>query len=83
VDFHKSLGLRDPISRRTLARWRTFWREELSENSPFMRRVRARGRLPVDTAPGNSPKGILDALGFPEESAWIQALRVFCEVHKN
>lgn len=79
LDFHKSLGLNDLIARRTLARWRDFWRNELSEESIFMRQVRASGRLPVGTSPGYTPKGILHALGFPKEEAWIQALKLFTQ----
>lgn len=79
IDFHQFLGLSPPIPRRTLVRWRNFWRDQLAENSPFIRRARAHGTLPIPQ-PGESPKGILEAFGFPNFKSWMPALKFFTRV---
>jgi hypothetical protein len=78
VDFYKALGLKNPIARRTLARWRNLWRERLSEGSSFMRWARAQGNLPIPQ-PGQSPGAILTVFGFPDPSSWIPALKFFTQ----
>lgn len=77
IDFYKDIGLSSPICRRTLSRWKAFWRATLAETSSFMRELRARGLLPPEFQPSPSPRGILAALGFPAERSWIPALKLF------
>jgi hypothetical protein len=79
VDFHNDIGLSSPLCHRTLSRWKSFWRENLADISPFMRWVRAHGLLPPSFMPTESPRGILGAIGFPGESSWIPALKLFTQ----
>ncbi|MGK5084883.1 hypothetical protein WDW37_16465 [Bdellovibrionota bacterium FG-1] len=74
LEFRDLLGFEPEICRRTLGRWREFWRQHLAEGSPFMRWARAQGRLPV-AQPGECPKAILLAFGFPAEESWLPALK--------
>ena len=78
ADFYNRLMLREAIPRRTLTRWRSFWKSELSESSSFMRWARARGILPIAQA-GESPRNILMAFGFPGVESLIPALRFFTQ----
>ena len=64
LDFCRQLGLSRQIARQTLARWRNFWQERLSETSPFMKW--ARGFLPPGWGCGKSPARFLEPFGFPE-----------------
>ena len=76
LDFHKSLGL--AISPRTLARWRQFWKDRLTESSPFMRRARSRGLLQIPNV-GSTPKAILAVFGFPDPASILPALKFFTQ----
>jgi hypothetical protein len=78
LEFRKELGYEKEICRRTIGRWRTFWKESLAECSPFVRRARAQSRLLV-SPPGESPRAILLAFGFPLPSSWLAALRFFTQ----
>jgi hypothetical protein len=75
LDFSKALGLRTSMGRRTLSRWRQFWRERLNEGHPFMRW--ARGELSPGTPGADRPGPLLFAFGFPDPRSWIPLLRFF------
>lgn len=75
LDFCKELGLAREIGRRTLSRWRQFWRSRLNESHSFMRF--ARGELPPGTPEADRPGPLLPAFGFPDPSSWIPVLRFF------
>ena len=75
LDFSRELGLVRAVSRRTLGRWRQFWRERLSETQPFMRWARA--GLPPGTPPTDRPGPLVPCFGFPAPEAWIPVLRFF------
>jgi len=75
LDFGRELGLERAIARRTLARFRQFWRERLLENNPFMRW--ARGQLPPGTPGTVLPGALLSSFGFPSLDSWIPVLRFF------
>ena len=77
LDFCAELGLSHVIARQTLARWRSFWREMLEEENPFMRRARA--VLMPGTASCESPAGLLTLFGFPIRESWIPVLKFFCD----
>jgi hypothetical protein len=75
LEFAAELGLEAAICRRTLARWREYWRERLGEAHPFMRA--ARGVLPPGTSPTQLPGPLLPCFGFPSVSSFIPILRFF------
>jgi hypothetical protein len=75
LEFAAELGLEAAICRRTLARWRTYWRERLDEAHAFMRA--ARGVLPPGTPPAQLPGALLAGFGFPAVSSFIPILRLF------
>lgn len=75
TDFCKKLGLSQRIARQTLARWRSFWKDRLSEGSPFMRFARA--FLPVGASAGETPASLLPAFGFPKQESWTPILKFF------
>lgn len=75
LDFAAELGLSRVIARRTITRWRQFWRDRLCESHPFMRL--ARGELPPGTPASARPGALLPVFGFPDCSAWIPVLRFF------
>lgn len=79
IDFYKDIGLSYRICRRTLSRWRGLWKDLLAECSPFLRWIRAQGLLPPGCKIGESPRGILGAIGFPAEPSWIPALKLFSQ----
>jgi len=78
-EFRTVLGYRPEIARQTLARWQNFWREQLLESSPFMRRARALGLLPPAIGDSPSLSAILRAFGFPDPESWIPCLRFFTQ----
>lgn len=73
VDFCRDLGLKGQIARQTIARWRTFWREYLSEAHPFMRRLR--GFLPPGAVILSSPVSVLGHFGFPAGDSLVRILK--------
>jgi len=77
LDFCKEFGLKGQVARQTIARWRLFWREQLSEASPFL--MWARGALPPGTPVANSPGILLNHFGFPSQESWPPILRFFTE----
>lgn len=77
LDFYAQLGLCCQISRQTLARWKRFWKECLSESGAFMRW--ARGFLPVGWPSGDSPGRLVSAFGFPSPDARISILKFFSQ----
>jgi hypothetical protein len=75
LDYLKELGLYGQISCQTLARWKNFWRDRFSEQSPFM--LKARSFLPPGLPGCDRPGGFLSVFKFPEESSWIPILKFF------
>lgn len=75
LEFGAELGLASAICRRTLSRWRSFWRERLDESHPFMRAARA--VLAPGTPPTPLPGALLPGFGFPESASFIPILRFF------
>lgn len=75
INFYTSMGLRSPIARRTIARWRSFWRERLHEEHPFMRN--ARSFLPPGLQVGTDPMALLCLFKFPEKNSLVPILKFF------
>ena len=75
LEFGRDLGLAKIVTRRTLTRWRQFWRGQLSETSAFMRW--ARGQLPPGAQPTALPGALLTHFGFPATASWVLVLRFF------
>jgi hypothetical protein len=75
LEFAAELGLEAAICRRTLARWREYWRERLDEAHAFMRA--ARGLIPPGHPPAQLPGALLPCFGFPAVSSFIPILRFF------
>lgn len=75
LNYLKELGLQDKILKQTLARWKSFWRIQLSEQGPFMRK--ARSFLPPALGECTLPGDILPYFKFPEKNSWIQILKFF------
>jgi hypothetical protein len=77
VDFCKELGLQGKIARQTIARWKTFWKAQLSEGSPFLQW--ARGMLPPGTQITDRPESLLSHFGFPARESWLPILNFFTQ----
>ena len=75
LDYLKELGLYGQISSQTLARWKNFWRDRLSEQNPFM--LKARSILPPGLSGCDRPGGLLSVFNFPEKTSWIPILKFF------
>jgi hypothetical protein len=75
LDFCEKLGLSKGIARQTLARWRTFWKDRLLEENPFMRWARA--HLPPGIPGCQTPAGLLSVFKFPAQASWIPILKFF------
>lgn len=75
LDYLKELGLHEPISVQTLARWKSFWQDQLSEKNPFM--LKARSFLPPGLPRCESPGALLSVFNFPDKSSWIPILKFF------
>lgn len=60
------------VSRRTVERWRRWWREAFAE-SPFWRAARAAFMPPVD--PGVLPASLLERFGGDDEARLVALLR--------
>lgn len=77
LEFGAEMGLSREICRRTLSRWRQFWRERLNEAHSFMRE--ARGLLPPGTPSVALPGALLACFGFPAQSSFVPLLRFFTQ----
>jgi len=75
LEFGAELGLAAAICRRTLSRWRAFWREHLDEAGSFM--LAARRLLPPGTPLVRLPGALLPCFGFPGPQSFIPILRFF------
>lgn len=75
VDFCRELGLEGQIARQTVARWRVFWRELLTEQHPFLRKLR--GFLPPGAPITDRPASVLGHFGYPNDNSLIRVLN-FC-----
>ena len=77
VEYCSELGLKGQIARQTIARWRFFWKERLSQNNSFMQW--ARSLLPPGAIVSDNPVSILCHFGFPERKSWLFILKFFTQ----
>jgi len=75
VDFCKDLGLQGKIARQTVARWRVFWKDQLSEGSSFIREARA--LLLPGAVLTDRPASLVAHFGYPDSNSLIPILK-FC-----
>jgi hypothetical protein len=75
INFYTSLCLRSAVARKTIARWKSFWKDRLHEGHPFMRN--ARSFLLPGFQVGPDPTALLFLFKFPEISSLIPILRFF------
>lgn len=73
IDFGDRLGLLQKIPRQTLVRWRSFWKIQLAETSPFMKW--ARGFLPPGWPVTDRPASVIAAFEFTATASWVSILR--------
>jgi hypothetical protein len=77
IEYCNDLGLKGQIARQTISRWKTFWRERLSEAGSFLKW--ARGVLPPGVKSTSLPSSLLGYFDFPKRESWILILKFFTE----
>lgn len=77
MDYCRELGLSALPARRTIARWRFFWKEYLSEAGAFIRW--ARGKLVPGTKITTSPSSLFCHFGHPARGSWLSILKFFTQ----
>jgi len=77
IDYCRELGLSAAPARRTIARWRSFWKEYLSEAGAFVRW--ARGKLVPGAEITASPSSLLCHFGYPARGSWLSILQFFTQ----
>jgi len=77
VEYCRELGLGGQIARQTIARWRMFWKNHLSESGPFV--VWARGLLPIGATITESPGSMFCHFGYPARDSWLLILKFFAQ----
>jgi hypothetical protein len=77
VDFCQELGMKGKLAHQTLGRWRSFWKEQLSEGSAFIKL--ARGRLAPGVPITDRPASVVAHFGFPSRDSWIPILKFFTQ----